>query len=71
MGPAEGHGEHYRLDDAATLLRDADAAMYRAKSAGPGRVELFDEALRGTVLSRLELEIGRTIRCSVRAPPCQ
>jgi diguanylate cyclase (GGDEF)-like protein/PAS domain S-box-containing protein len=41
-------------DDAATLLRDADAAMYRAKSAGPGRVELFDEDLRGTVLSRLE-----------------
>ncbi|MFP5255119.1 MAG: putative bifunctional diguanylate cyclase/phosphodiesterase, partial [Acidimicrobiia bacterium] len=42
-------------DDAATLLRDADAAMYRAKSAGPGRVELFDEELRGKVLSRLEL----------------
>jgi len=40
---------------AATLLRDADAAMYRAKSAGRGRVELFDEDLRNRVLARLEL----------------
>ena len=42
-------------DEAATLLRDADAAMYRAKSAGTGRGELFDEALRSKVLTRLEL----------------
>ena len=29
-----------------SMLRDSDAAMYRAKERGKGRIELFDEALR-------------------------
>ncbi|MFZ4516060.1 MAG: EAL domain-containing protein [Acidimicrobiia bacterium] len=38
------------------LLRDADAAMYRAKERGKGRWELFDEAMRASAMRRLELE---------------
>ena len=37
------------------LIRDADAAMYRAKDRGQG-VELFDEAMRQDVARRLALE---------------
>jgi diguanylate cyclase (GGDEF)-like protein/PAS domain S-box-containing protein len=37
------------------LIRDADAAMYRAKARGQG-VEIFDEAMRQDVRDRLALE---------------
>jgi diguanylate cyclase (GGDEF)-like protein len=39
-----------------SLLRDADAAMYRAKQQGPGRSELFDDAMRVLVSDRLRTE---------------
>jgi diguanylate cyclase (GGDEF)-like protein/PAS domain S-box-containing protein len=38
------------------LLRDADAAMYRAKSAGKGRYEIFDAAMHARVMSLMKLE---------------
>ena len=43
-------------DTSASLLRDADAAMHRAKRRGPGRYELFDPTVRAQVLSRLRTE---------------
>jgi len=43
-------------DTASALLRDADAAMYRAKAAGRGRVEMFDNSMRDQAMARLQLE---------------
>ena len=44
--------------DAAGLLRDADAALYRAKARGRGRCELFDAPMRAQAMARLEIETG-------------
>ncbi|PYV40539.1 MAG: diguanylate cyclase, partial [Acidobacteria bacterium] len=38
------------------VLRDADTAMYRAKSLGKARYEVFDADMRANVLARLQLE---------------
>lgn len=40
------------------LLRDADAAMYRAKERGKARCEVFDATMRRRAVERLELESG-------------
>jgi diguanylate cyclase (GGDEF)-like protein len=44
------------LQDPEDLVRDADAAMYRAKAAGGARVLLFDELTRERALARLHTE---------------
>jgi diguanylate cyclase (GGDEF)-like protein/PAS domain S-box-containing protein len=38
------------------LLRDADAAMYYAKTKGKARCEVFDEGMRDRAKARLEIE---------------
>ncbi|MGH2954339.1 MAG: putative bifunctional diguanylate cyclase/phosphodiesterase [Solirubrobacterales bacterium] len=44
-------------DDAETLLRDADLALYRAKREGRGRYALFEPPLHSAIVDRLELEV--------------
>ena len=42
--------------EAPDLLRDAEIAMYRAKSSGKGRCEVFDHAMHAGAIKRLQLE---------------
>jgi EAL domain-containing protein (putative c-di-GMP-specific phosphodiesterase class I) len=44
------------LDSADDLLRDADTAMYQAKSQGKARWCMFDQSMRKEALERLALE---------------
>jgi diguanylate cyclase (GGDEF)-like protein/PAS domain S-box-containing protein len=43
-------------NDSHALLRDADAAMYRAKETGKARTSVFDAPMRQAAVERLELE---------------
>jgi diguanylate cyclase (GGDEF)-like protein/PAS domain S-box-containing protein len=43
---------------AESLLRDADIAMYSAKSQGKSRVIMFDETLRDVAVRRLALKVA-------------
>ncbi|GAB2513902.1 bifunctional diguanylate cyclase/phosphodiesterase [Lysobacter humi (ex Lee et al. 2017)] len=47
---------HPRYRSGSELLRDADAAMYRAKAMGRGRWATFDEAMREEAMRILDLE---------------
>ena len=42
--------------DAADVLRDADAAMYRSKRDGKGQVVIFDEGMRERLSERVALQ---------------
>ena len=44
----------------ASLLRDADAAMYEAKRAGKSQIKIFDPAMRLTATRHLELRTDLT-----------
>jgi diguanylate cyclase (GGDEF)-like protein/PAS domain S-box-containing protein len=45
-----------QTDGPEALLRSADAAMYRAKSRGPGGCEVYDRAMHALALARLRTE---------------
>jgi diguanylate cyclase (GGDEF)-like protein/PAS domain S-box-containing protein len=47
--------------DQATLLRDADIAMYRSKSGGKKRWTVYDDAMRAAAIERMELELDLQI----------
>ncbi len=47
---------------AEDVVRDADIAMYRAKTFGKNRAEVFDDAIRDEAVTRMELETAlRTV----------
>jgi diguanylate cyclase (GGDEF)-like protein/PAS domain S-box-containing protein len=43
-------------DSPDDMLRDADTAMYRAKSLGKARYEVFDADMRASLVARLQIE---------------
>lgn len=53
VGIALAHPRYTKPED---LLRDADAAMYRAKAGGRDRFVIFDESMHQEALELLELE---------------
>jgi diguanylate cyclase (GGDEF)-like protein/PAS domain S-box-containing protein len=53
IGIAPGSSSYERAED---ILRDADTAMYRAKTMGKARHEIFDKAMHARAMNLLQLE---------------
>lgn len=53
LGIALGSAAYHKPGD---LLRDADTAMYRAKSGGRGRYEVFDREMHREAVEQLKIE---------------
>ncbi len=64
------YGTPVRDDQAVStpeqILQDADAAMYRAKSGGKDRFEIFERAMRADVVERGRVE--QVLRAALRPP---
>jgi diguanylate cyclase (GGDEF)-like protein/PAS domain S-box-containing protein len=53
MGIADSKSGYAKPED---LLRDADIAMYRAKTSGRNRYEIFDTQMQGRLLDQMRIE---------------
>lgn len=53
-----------KYESAEAMLRDADAAMYQAKTSGKSRVQIFDEKMHEAAMRRLDTE--RELRAATR-----
>ncbi len=58
LASSQEHGGSLGPASAESLLRDADTAMYRAKSAGRNRAMVFDPAMHDSVRHRVETELA-------------
>ena len=56
LGVAWPRADQGVLDDADSLLSDADAAMFEAKRRGKGRTEVYDRRMRDRARERLDTE---------------
>jgi diguanylate cyclase (GGDEF)-like protein/PAS domain S-box-containing protein len=56
LGIAIGDDDRKGMKGAQELLRNADVAMYTAKSQGKARYQVFERAMHTAVLERLELK---------------
>ena len=63
IGASVGVASRDGRESAEDLLRDADIAMYAAKKAGKGRVEVFEPAMRVRAAQRtsLQQELARAV----------
>jgi diguanylate cyclase (GGDEF)-like protein/PAS domain S-box-containing protein len=55
IGVMVGNAMHDQTIDAATLLRKADIAMYRAKNGGRNRYEIFSDEMEERIVKRFAL----------------
>ena len=62
IGVAVGRPDYARAEE---IVRDADAAMYRAKAGGPGSIATFEPALHEAAMAALTLECD--LRAAIKA----